>query len=101
MRRVFWNGLAVETSAIGAPGVVGSRRFGEWHSPVEVFGIHDLRLHSQLFVGGLGERFVLVQDGDFSFGVFTDQDRSLVQGISRALGLDLVDELVVLHSQVF
>src|SRR3970282_2308650 len=64
------NGFAIEMGAIGPPRVVGCRRFGEWHSLVEMFGIHDLRLPSQLFVGGVGKGLVLVKDGAFFFGIF-------------------------------
>ena len=68
---------------------------------MEVFGIHDLGLQSKLFVGGVGEGVVLVEDRDFSFGIFTDHDLGILQGIGWAIGLDLVDDLVVLQGQVF
>ena len=43
---------------------------------------------------------VFVEDGDISYGVFTDGDLSIAQGIVWAVGLDLVDDMVRLHGQV-
>src|SRR4030065_1031037 len=46
------------------------------------------------------EVIIFVEDGDYSFGVFAHGDGSLAQGVIRAVGLDLVDDLVELDGQV-
>ena len=67
---------------------------------VEGFGIHDFGLADGFFVGGVSEGLVFVKDGDFSFGIFADGDLGVAQGVVRAVGLDLVDDLVELEGQV-
>jgi hypothetical protein len=49
---------------------------------------------------GEKERLILVKEADYSLGVFTDLNRSLAQGISRPLGLDLIDDVFILEGQV-
>ena len=41
----------------------------------------------------------LVEDDKLTGGFFANQDLSLAEGIGRAIGLDLVDNLVVLEGQ--
>lgn len=50
-----------------------------------------------------GERqgFVFVEDGDLPFGILTDGDLSIAQGIVWAVGVNLVDHFVGLDGQVF
>jgi hypothetical protein len=87
--------------AIGRPGRVCGGRFWEWASAAELLGVEHFCLGRELLVGGIGEGLVLVEDGHLSFRIFTDGDGCLLQGISGALGLDLVKDLVGLDGQVF
>src|SRR5215208_747505 len=66
---------------------------------VEMFGRDDLRLSGLLGVDGKGQRFAIIQDGDFFLGVEADGDEGIAQSIGRALGLDLVDSLVELEGE--
>ena len=52
-------------------------------------------------IDGVDQGFVFVEDSNFSFGILTDGDFCITQGIVRAVGLDLVNDLVGLHGQVF
>ena len=51
-------------------------------------------------VGGEIEGFVLVKDGDNTLGILTHGDLGLSEGIRGALSLDLIDDIVVMYSQV-
>ena len=44
---------------------------------------------------------VFVEDRDYSFGILANHDFGIAQGITWAVGLDLVDNLVGLDGQVF
>lgn len=94
------NGFAIEMLAIGAPGMVGGGRFWKRSKVLELFGIHDLGLGREFLVGGIGEGIIFVKDGDFSFRIFANGDGCFPQGIGGALGLDLVNELVILDGEV-
>ncbi len=41
-----------------------------------------------------------MKEADYSLGVFTDPNGGLTQGISRPLGLDLIDDIFILEGQV-
>src|SRR5512135_3632577 len=94
------NGFAIEVVAIGSPGMVSGRRFRERSAAVKLFGVQYLGLWGELLVRGVGKGLVLVEDRDFSFRIFANGDGRLLQSIDGALGLDLVNELVVLDSEV-
>ena len=76
------------------------RRLGELNDPVDIFGIDGLSLVGQFFVGRVSERFVFVENRDNSFCIFADSDLGMPQGIVRAVGLDLINDLVELDGQV-
>jgi hypothetical protein len=84
-----------------APGMVWGRRFGGLDSSIDVFRVNDFGLVGEFLESGIGQGFVFVEDGNFSFGIFTDSDLGIPQGIVRAVGLDLVNDLLVLNGQVF
>jgi hypothetical protein len=99
--RYFLHGFAVEVLAILTPGVIGSWWLGLLELLIEGFGSHHFRLARGLLEEGIWEWLVFVEDGDFSFWVFTNGDLGVAQGIGWAVGLDLVDDLVELKGQVF
>lgn len=89
------------TTEVTPPGVIRSGGIRSADLVIEGFGIHDFCLTLRLLVDGISEGFVFVEDGDLSLGIFTDHDLSLAQGVIRTVGLNLVDDLVGLHGQVF
>ena len=70
----LWDGFAVQVTAILSPGVVGSRRLGGPDLTIQGFGIHDFGLADGFMVNSVGQRFVLVEDGDFSLEILADGD---------------------------
>ena len=68
---------------------------------VQGFAVDDCGLARGLVVKGVRQRFVFVEDGDFSAGVFTHGDLGMAQGVIWPVRLDLVDDLIGLHGQVF
>ena len=104
MRRGFGNRGTTDAVAILTPGVIGGRfvRFlGLVEMVVNVFRQDDLRLPQLLVEDRVVEGMALVKDSNLTFGVFTNGDLSFAEGVGRAVGLDLVDNLVVLEGQVF
>ena len=93
--------FAVEMVAIGTPRVVGSRRLRGLELMIEGLGVDDFSLAGRLVIDRVGEGLVFVEDSNFSFGILTDRDLSIAQGIVWAVGLDLVDDIVSLYGQVF
>ena len=87
--------------AIRAPGMIGSGRLWGRQAAVEMLGVDHRGLRGEFFEGGVSQWFVFVEDHDFSFGIFTDCDGCLLQGIDGTFSLDLVNDLVVLQGQVF
>jgi len=87
-----------------APGMIGGRlvRSG-WglKGLVELFGVNNVRLPGLLMEDGVLERLVLVEDGEVFVEVQTDGNRGVTHSIGGALGLDLIDDLVELDSEVF
>ena len=100
-KELLLNGVAVEMRAIGTPGMIFGRRLGDLNDLVDIFGIDRLGLVGQFFVGCVSERFVIVENRDNSFCIFADSDLGVTQGIVRAAGLDLIDDLVGLDGEVF
>ena len=89
--------------AIGVPGVVGSRYMDTalvLEFDADGFGRYHLGLPFLSVEDGVGEGLILVEEADHSLGVFTDFHRGFAQGISRPLGLDLIDDIVILEGQV-
>ena len=99
--RHFLNGFAIEVLAILSPGMVGSWWLGLLELQIEGFGSNHFSLARGLLEEAEFEGLVFVEDGDFSFWVFTNGDLRIAQSISWAVGLDLVDDLVELDGQVF
>jgi len=95
------DGFAADMVAITSPGVVGSRRFGDFDLVIQGFGVNDFCLALGLVVQGIVEGVVFIEDGNVSFRILADGDLGVAHGIPRALRLDLVDYFVVLNSQVF
>lgn len=46
-------------------------------------------------------RGILVEDGDFALGIFTQHHLGMAQGVVRSVGLDLINDIFRLHGQVF
>jgi hypothetical protein len=66
---------------------------------IEGLGSHHFSLARELLEEAVFERLVFVEDGDFSFLVFANGHLGIAQGIGRAVGLDLIDDLVELKGQ--
>ena len=60
--------------AVLPPGVIWGGRLGGLDGLVEQFGFNDFGLVGEFFEGGVGQGFVFVEDGDFSFGIFANRD---------------------------
>ena len=67
---------------------------------VELFGRHDFSLAGLSVEDGVVQGFAFVKDGDLTLRALGDGDLSFTQGITGALGVDLVDDLVVLEGEV-
>ena len=63
--------------------------------------MNSVRLLGLLMEDGVMERLALVEDGEVFVEIHTDGDRGLAHGISGALGLDLIDDLIELNGEVF
>ena len=80
--------------------MIFGRRLRGLNDLVDIFGIDRFGLAGQFFVGRVSERFVFVENRDNSFCIFADSDLGITQGIVRAVGLDLINDLVELDGQV-
>ena len=65
-----------------------------------VLVIDNFRLANRFMVGGEIQRLVVVEDSNFSLGVLANGHPSFAQAVTRAFGLDLVNDLFELHGQV-
>ena len=85
-----------------SPRVIGSW-FGRGMRQVviEVLGENDFGLFGLLMKDIVGQGLALVKQGDIVVCIDTDRDAGFAQGIAGTLGLDLVDNIVELDSQVF
>lgn len=69
-------------------------------SKVQAFCFNDLSLFGLFVKDGVRQRFVLVEQSDIAGGILADSQLGLAQGVGWAFGLDLVDDLLKLDSQV-
>lgn len=76
------------------PGVVGCWGSGSAELAVQGLAVGYFSLTQGLLVDDVGEGFVVVEEGDFSFGSLKDGDLGVAQGIDESLGLDLVKTLL-------
>ena len=67
---------------------------------VDLFGVYDFGLFGLLVKNGVIQWLALVEDGNVFLCVQADRDRRMSHGVSGALGLDLVDDLLKLEGQV-
>ena len=79
------------------------RRFGgrTRQALIEILGENDVGLFGLLVKDIVGQGFALVKQSNVVECIDTDRDAGFTQGITGTLGLDLVDDLVELDSQVF
>ena len=70
-------------------------------SQINLLGRNHFGLVGLLVVKGVGQGFVIIQDGNLLLGIHTNGDEGIAQSIGGALGLDLVNGLVELEGQVF
>ena len=70
-------------------------------SSIQVFGCNDFSLFDLFVEDGVGERFLLVKQGDVTSRILADSYLGLAHGIGWAFRLDLVDDLFKLDGQVF
>ena len=68
---------------------------------INVLGLNDFSLVFLLMEDGKFKRFGVVEDGHLPGRVFANSDPGVSQGISRAVGLDLINDLLELDGQVF
>lgn len=87
--------------------IISPRMIGGWlgrlarNGLIEILGQNNLGLASLLVKDIVGQGFALVKQSDLMLRIATNCDAGLAQGIARAIGLDLVDNLVELEGQVF
>ena len=87
-----------------APGMIRSRFLRQsffLESQVKLFGRNDLSLLSLLLVNGVGQGFAIIQECDFLLGIEANGHLRFSQGLGGTLGLNLVDDLLKLQSEVF
>ena len=70
-------------------------------SGIQVFGRNDFSLFGLFVEDGVGERFLLVKQGDVTSRILADSYLGLAHGIGWAFRLDLVDDFFKLDGQVF
>ena len=88
--------------AVVAPGVVRGRLEGLLVKVcVEQFGGDDLSLAGLSVEDGVVKRFAFVENRNLTERAFSNRDERFAESIAGALGLDLIDDLVVLDGQVF
>ena len=87
--------------AVLSPGVVWGGRLGRLESPVDVFGVNDFGLAWEFLEGGVRKGFILIENRDFSFGIFANGDLGVAQSVIWAVRLDLVNDFFELNGQVF
>ncbi len=68
---------------------------------VHLFCFNDVGLFGLFVENGVRQRFILVKQGDVARCIFADSHLGIAHGIGWAFGLDLVDDLLELHSQIF
>lgn len=69
-------------------------------SEVDLFGMYDFGLFGLLVENGIAQWLALVEDGNVFLGVQADRDSRMSHGVSGALGLDLVGDLLELEGRV-
>ena len=87
-----------------SPGMIWGRSMGETlgiYNAINILGIDNISLVFLLVEDGKFERFGLVEQGDQPGRVFANRDLSIAERVSRAVGLDLIDDLFELEGQVF
>ncbi len=67
---------------------------------VHAFCFNDVGLFGLFVENGVRQRFLLVKQGDVAMRFFADSHPGITQGTGWAFGLDLVDDLLKLYSQV-
>ena len=70
-------------------------------SGVQIFRFNDFSLFGLLVEGGVWQRFVLVKQADVAGSILADSYSGIPHGVSRAFGLDLIDNFFKLNGQVF
>jgi len=96
--------LCERSSEALAPGVIGSWDVGfalVLQRGVHVFCLNDVGLFGLFVENDVRQRFILVKQGDVARYIFADSHLGIAHGIGWAFGLDLVDDLLELHSQIF
>ena len=68
---------------------------------VHAFCFNDVGLFGLFVENDVRQRFILVKQGDVARCIFADSHLGIAHGIGWAFGLDLVDDLLELHSQIF
>ena len=94
------DGFTADVLAILAPGVIRGRRLGGFDLVIQGLGVDHFSLANWLLVDGEGQGFAIVEDSDLSFSILADSHLGIAQGIVWAVGLDLVEGMVVLEGQV-
>ena len=98
--RELLRGFATGRLGILAPGMVRGRGLGDPDLMIQAFSVGHFSLKNGLVVDGVEQGLALVEDSDIPLGIEREGDLGVAQGVVRAVGLDLVDDLVELHGQV-
>ena len=69
--------------------------------PIDLFGRDHFGLAGLLLENGIVQWVVSVENGHLALNVLADGDADIVQGVSGAIGLDLVDHVFELEGEVF
>lgn len=103
MRNGGLDRFVTEMMAVGAPRVVGSGLggFGELiEIVIEGFGRDNFRLFVLFVMDGEVQGFAFVEDSDLAGRLLADGHLGFAQGVGGTAGLDLIDDLLVLHGEV-
>ena len=68
---------------------------------IQVLGCNDFSLSGLFVEDSVGERFLLVKQGDATSRILADRYLGIAHGIGWAFRLDLVNDLFKLDGQVF
>jgi len=95
--------FAVQALTISAPGVIRGRFMGFGlfvEMRIDLFAGEYFSLALLLVEDRVLQGAALVENSDFTLVVLADENLSLAQGVAWALGLDLINDLPELESQV-
>ena len=67
---------------------------------IHLFGGDHFGLPQLFLEDGVSEFFAFIEDRDFALNILADSDLDIAQGVGGTVGLDLVDHVLELDSEV-